>query len=162
MISFPCSTPDSKNAIDTNGPRRCGIGHFSPVSPTPDWSTSQKLSTGTPDYPYIGKYSSGSFAFTLQHCWAFEVPNTEFPPPHIQIPTHDVHLQFEKWARQYGPVYSLILGTKTMIVLSSDAAVKSLLDKKSGIYSDRQEMYVGQGLASGGLRLLMMVSITTP
>lgn len=49
-----------------------------------------------------------------------------------------------------------------MIVLSSDAAVKSLLDKKSGIYSDRQEMYVGQGLASGGLRLLMMVSITTP
>ncbi|KAJ9645508.1 hypothetical protein H2204_001088 [Knufia peltigerae] len=43
-----------------------------------------------------------------------------------------------------------------MIVLSSDAAVKSLLDKKSGIYSDRQEMYVGQGLASGGLRLLMM------
>jgi hypothetical protein len=74
------------------------------------------------------------------------------------MPPQDAHLQFEKWAREYGPVYSLILGTKTLIVLSSDEAVKDLLDKKSGIYSDRQDMYIGQTLCSGGLRFLMMVS----
>jgi hypothetical protein len=74
------------------------------------------------------------------------------------MPSRDAHLQFEKWAREYGPVYSLILGTKTLVVLSSDEAVKDLLDKKSGIYSDRQEMYIGQTLCSGDLRLLMMVS----
>lgn len=74
------------------------------------------------------------------------------------MPTRDAHLQFEKWARQYGPVYSLILGTKTLVVLSSDKAVKDLLDKKSGIYSHRQEMYIGQTLCSGDLRVLMMVS----
>ncbi|KPI40314.1 Fumitremorgin C synthase [Cyphellophora attinorum] len=73
-----------------------------------------------------------------------------------QMPTRDAHLQFEKWAREYGPVYSLMLGTKVMIVLSSDTAVKELLDKRSGIYSDRLDMYVGQTLCSGGLRLLMM------
>jgi hypothetical protein len=73
------------------------------------------------------------------------------------MPTRDAHLQFEKWAREYGPVYSLILGTKTLVVLSSDEAVKDLLDKKSGIYSDRQDMYIGQTLCSGGLRFLMMV-----
>lgn len=73
------------------------------------------------------------------------------------MPKRDAHLQFQKWANEYGPVYSLILGTKTLIVLSSDQAVKDLLDKKSGIYSDRQDMYIGQELCSGGLRILMMV-----
>ncbi|KAF4953618.1 hypothetical protein FGADI_5954 [Fusarium gaditjirri] len=72
------------------------------------------------------------------------------------MPTKDAHLQFRKWADEYGPVYSLILGTKPFIVLSSAQAVKDLLDKKSALYSDRQEMYVGQILGSGGLRLLMM------
>ncbi|ERS95312.1 cytochrome P450 [Sporothrix schenckii 1099-18] len=84
-------------------------------------------------------------------------------PPTIPIlgnihlmPKRDLHLQLRKWADQYGPVFSLILGTQTLIVLSSDQAVKDLLDKKSNIYSDRPELYVGQTLASGGLRLLMM------
>lgn len=52
----------------------------------------------------------------------------------------------------------MILGTKTMIVLSSDEAVKDLLDKRSGNYSDRPDMYIGQTIASGGLRLVVMVS----
>lgn len=76
------------------------------------------------------------------------------------MPTRDAHLQFEKWAREYGPVYSLMLGTKVLIVLSSDEAVKELLDKRSAIYSDRQDMYLGQTLCSGDLRMLMMVSRT--
>ncbi|KAH7194512.1 cytochrome P450, partial [Fusarium oxysporum] len=59
----------------------------------------------------------------------------------IFMPTKDAHLQFRKWADEYGPVYSLILGTKPFIVLSSAQAVKDLLDKKSALYSDRQEMY---------------------
>jgi hypothetical protein len=44
-----------------------------------------------------------------------------------QIPQKNRHLQFEKWARQYGPVYSLILGAKVMIVLNSDQCVKELI-----------------------------------
>lgn len=74
------------------------------------------------------------------------------------MPSKDAHLQFEKWAREYGPIYSLILGTKCLIVLSSDEAVKELLDKRSGIYSHRPELYIGQILCSGDLRMLMMVS----
>lgn len=55
------------------------------------------------------------------------------------------------------PIYSLILGTKTMIVLSSDTAVKDLLDKRSAIYSDRPDMFIGQEIASGNHRLVLMV-----
>ncbi|KAF2828007.1 cytochrome P450 [Ophiobolus disseminans] len=71
------------------------------------------------------------------------------------MPKEKPHLQFKKWAEEYGPVYSLILGTKVMIVLSSDKAVKDLLDRRSGIYSSRPDMYLGR-IASGGLRMLLM------
>ena len=66
-------------------------------------------------------------------------------------------MQFEKWAREYGPIYSLMLGTKVMIVLNSDQAIKDLLDKKGAIYSSRPEAYIAQDVLSGGLRILFMV-----
>lgn len=53
------------------------------------------------------------------------------------MPTRDAHLQFQKSSEEYGPIYSLILGTKTLIVLSSGEAVQNLLDKRSGIYPHR-------------------------
>jgi hypothetical protein len=46
-----------------------------------------------------------------------------------------------------------------MIVLSSDEAVKDLLDRRSSNYSDRPDMFIGQTIASGGLRLVVMVCI---
>ncbi|ETN44005.1 uncharacterized protein HMPREF1541_10870 [Cyphellophora europaea CBS 101466] len=72
------------------------------------------------------------------------------------VPARDAHLQFQKWAQEYGPIYSLMLGTKTFIVLSSDTAVKDLLDRRSNIYSSRPDMFIGMDLASGGLRILLM------
>ncbi|KAK4177156.1 putative cytochrome P450 E-class, group I [Triangularia setosa] len=72
-----------------------------------------------------------------------------------QIPPKNAHVQFKKWAEEYGPVYSLITGTKIMIVLNTDVAIKDLLDKRSNIYSSRPEMYISS-LASGGLRMLLM------
>jgi hypothetical protein len=62
-----------------------------------------------------------------------------------------------RWLNFDRPVYSLLLGTKTTIVLSSDEAVKDLLDRRSGNYSDRPNVYIGQTIASSGLRLVVMV-----
>lgn len=50
------------------------------------------------------------------------------------------------------------MGTKTVIVLSSDVAIKDLLDKRGNIYSDRPDMFISQEVASGGHRLVIMVS----
>ncbi|KAL7623161.1 hypothetical protein AAE478_006842 [Parahypoxylon ruwenzoriense] len=72
-----------------------------------------------------------------------------------QMPKEKGHLQFQKWAEEYGPVYSLILGTQVMIVLSSDKAIKDLLDKRSSNYSSRPEMYLANTV-SGGFRMLLM------
>lgn len=57
------------------------------------------------------------------------------------------------------PIYSLMLGTRQFIVLSGDTDIKELLDKRGNIYSDRPEMFIGQKIASGNLRLVLMVSI---
>ncbi|KAM0251917.1 hypothetical protein ACHAQJ_007932 [Trichoderma viride] len=73
-----------------------------------------------------------------------------------QMPKKHAHLQFQKWAEEYGPVYSLMLGTKVAIVLSSDVAVKDLLDKRNSIYSARPELYMAQNIMSGGYRPLFM------
>ncbi|KAF7166314.1 hypothetical protein CNMCM6106_002172 [Aspergillus hiratsukae] len=72
------------------------------------------------------------------------------------MPVSKPHLQLQQWAKEYGPIYSLILGTKTMVVLSSDTVVKELLDKRSANYSDRPDMFIGQRIASGNLRLVVM------
>lgn len=90
----------------------------------------------------------------------------DFPPgpPTLPIignlhlmPKRQGHHQFKRWAEEYGPIYSLMLGpSQVMVVLSSDQAIKDLLDKRSGIYSSRPEMYLGQ-IVSGGLRMLLMV-----
>jgi hypothetical protein len=56
-------------------------------------------------------------------------------------------------------VYSVMLGTKPHIILSSDVAIKDLLDKRGNIYSDRPDLYISQRVASGGHRLVVMVSI---
>lgn len=44
-----------------------------------------------------------------------------------------------------------------MVVLSSDQAIKDLLDKRSNIYSSRTDQYLGK-IVSGNLRLVHMVS----
>jgi hypothetical protein len=75
------------------------------------------------------------------------------------MPKEKAHLQFQIWAEEYGPVYSLTLGTKVMVVLNTDQAVKDLLDKRSGIYSSRPDMYISR-IAGGGMRFSLMVCPT--
>lgn len=105
----------------------------------------------------------------FQQCYKIGHRPSNYPPgpPTLpllgnlhQIPSEKRHLQFEKWARQYGPIYSLILGTKVMIVLNSDLAIKELIDRRGAIYSSRPEAYIAQNVLSGGLRVLFMVRLT--
>ncbi|KAK7180398.1 hypothetical protein DPSP01_001825 [Paraphaeosphaeria sporulosa] len=73
-----------------------------------------------------------------------------------QIPAAKAWHQFKAWADEYGPIYSLMLGPSTvMIVLSSDEAVKELLDRRSGNFSSRPPLYIGQ-MISGWMRMLLM------
>ncbi|KAI5306838.1 hypothetical protein KEM56_006862 [Ascosphaera pollenicola] len=72
-----------------------------------------------------------------------------------QIPKDNAWLQYQRWAQEYGPIYSLMYGTRVRIILSSDQAVKDLLDKRSHIYSGRPSMYIGQDIISAGKRAFL-------
>ena len=72
-----------------------------------------------------------------------------------QIPKKGAHFQFSKWAKEYGEIYTLKLGTGTAAVITSKRLVKELIDKKSSIYSERPKSYVAK-LISGGDHILLM------
>ncbi|KAH9909671.1 cytochrome P450 [Xylariomycetidae sp. FL2044] len=69
-----------------------------------------------------------------------------------QMPKSKVHIQFQKWAEEYGPVFSLIIGSQVVVVLNSNSAVIDLLEKRSAIYSSRPSFHLSKEVASGGLR----------
>ncbi|KAJ9603323.1 hypothetical protein H2200_012101 [Cladophialophora chaetospira] len=59
-----------------------------------------------------------------------------------QLPKKDMHVQHLKWAQEYGPIFSLKLGSQTVIVLASGAMIKRLVDKRSGNYADRPSLFM--------------------
>ena len=58
---------------------------------------------------------------------------------------------------EFRPVFSLVLGTRVVVVLSSDVAVKVLLDKRNKIYASRPKSYI-RDIATGRLVFGFMVS----
>ncbi|KAI5889194.1 cytochrome P450 [Schizophyllum commune H4-8] len=55
----------------------------------------------------------------------------------LQVPTKDVFQRFTEWAREFGEIFSLKVGPSTIVVLSSPAALRDVLDKQSAYTSDR-------------------------
>ncbi|OAG38748.1 hypothetical protein AYO21_07101 [Fonsecaea monophora] len=64
--------------------------------------------------------------------------------------------QFQKWAHEYGPIYSIKLGVQTMIVLSDGKVVKELIDKRSASTNERGPHYIAHDLLGNGQRILQM------
>ncbi|KAF9010844.1 cytochrome P450 [Cyathus striatus] len=62
------------------------------------------------------------------------------PPPYPiigNIPSIPLHFQFTKWAKQYGDVHTVKLGSLTMIVMSSVEAIRHIIEKNTALTSDR-------------------------
>ncbi|KAJ7621451.1 cytochrome P450 [Roridomyces roridus] len=70
------------------------------------------------------------------------------------FPTECAHFRFTEWARQYGGFYSLKIGPGTTVVLTDPAAVKVLMDQRSGNTVDRPAMHVAD-CVTGGLNTVL-------
>ncbi|KND93031.1 Fumitremorgin C synthase, partial [Tolypocladium ophioglossoides CBS 100239] len=73
-----------------------------------------------------------------------------------QIPRKGSYLKFTEWAKQYGGLYSLKLGSGTAVVVTDRRIIKELIDKKSAKYSDRPTSYVSGNIMTSGDHLLVM------
>ncbi|KII94757.1 hypothetical protein PLICRDRAFT_693091 [Plicaturopsis crispa FD-325 SS-3] len=67
----------------------------------------------------------------------------------LAFPTEHAHLKMTQWAKTYGDIYSLKLGSSTVIVISSAAAVKSLIDKRGATTSDRPSSHMVEYVTDG-------------
>ncbi|KAI0793048.1 cytochrome P450 [Irpex lacteus] len=61
------------------------------------------------------------------------------------LPRVFAHFQFSAWARQYGDIYSLKVASGTIVVISSAAAFREVIDKNSGITADRPPTFCRHG-----------------
>ncbi|PPQ98484.1 hypothetical protein CVT26_013885 [Gymnopilus dilepis] len=62
-------------------------------------------------------------------------------------------LQFEGWAREFGPCFSLNLAGHTVIVINSFKAANDLLNQRSNIYSDRPHLALTGEILTGGMHI---------
>ncbi|KAK7457806.1 hypothetical protein VKT23_010148 [Stygiomarasmius scandens] len=60
------------------------------------------------------------------------------------FPTEFAFFKFTEWARKYGDIYSLKVGTDTVVVATSMKVVKELIDQQSGLTCDRPKSYMAE------------------
>ncbi|PPQ67730.1 LOW QUALITY PROTEIN: hypothetical protein CVT25_009336 [Psilocybe cyanescens] len=87
------------------------------------------------------------FSRTLVQSWRFSSKNPPYPPgPPTRgllegnlkdIPTSQPWLTYTQWGKEYGELVHFRIYGQHTIVLNSFEAVKSLLEQRSNIYSDR-------------------------
>ncbi|KAK7040215.1 hypothetical protein VNI00_010021 [Paramarasmius palmivorus] len=58
------------------------------------------------------------------------------------FPTKYPHYRFTEWARQYGTIYSLKIGSQTAVVLNTMEHVRELLDRRNATTANRPRNYV--------------------
>ena len=61
-----------------------------------------------------------------------------------QIPKLFQYMQMHAWAKEYGPIMGLKLGTQNLIVLNDASVVYELLVKRANSFSERAGMYIAQ------------------
>ncbi|KAF2200671.1 cytochrome P450 [Delitschia confertaspora ATCC 74209] len=58
----------------------------------------------------------------------------------LQLPKKSPWIQFEKWSKVYGPIFTIWIGRKPTVVLSDPVIAAELLEKRSNKYSSRPRM----------------------
>jgi len=63
---------------------------------------------------------------------------------------------YAQWFKQYGPIYRVIYGQQTLIMLGDNETVRNLFDKRSSIYSSRRRLPMAFECVAKGLHPVFM------
>ncbi|SCZ89951.1 BZ3500_MvSof-1268-A1-R1_Chr1-3g01685 [Microbotryum saponariae] len=74
----------------------------------------------------------------------------------FMLPKSRPWVKMEEWTRELGPIYTLKLGSQTVVVVGRAPVAMDLLDKRSAIYSSRPRLIMTSDLVSRGLRMTFM------
>ncbi|KXS98466.1 hypothetical protein AC578_8058 [Pseudocercospora eumusae] len=103
---------------------------------------------------------------TVRILYEYTIRDRKLPPGPRRLPLignlHQVPaagqlpwLVYHKWAKQYGPIYSLQFGGTTFIVISSAEIARDLLDRRGSKYSDRLESVMAGEILTKGNHILL-------
>ncbi|KAG9310273.1 cytochrome P450 [Chiua virens] len=81
------------------------------------------------------------------------------PPGHWlignAIPRENQSQQFAAWISQYGPIISLRIGPKTMIIIGRYKESVDIMEKEGGLLADRPRAVAAGEILSRGLRMIL-------
>ncbi|KAG7439842.1 cytochrome P450 [Guyanagaster necrorhizus] len=84
------------------------------------------------------------------------------PPCHwpfgTELPEKFPFLQYEEWAKTYGPIFSLRKGTQTFIVIGRYDAAVEIMENQWSSLMDRPRLIAASDIMSGGMRILFLSS----
>ncbi|KAL1900977.1 hypothetical protein Sste5346_002040 [Sporothrix stenoceras] len=122
----------------------------------PDWVPPQYLDMATRSPSLTAALAVGIFLFFRLLTMGRREKGLPPGPPTLpvlgnlhQIPTSGLHAKFIEWGEKFGGVFSLKMGSGTMIVLYDRQAVHDLVDKKGVIYSERPRDHVADIVTHG-------------
>ena len=72
----------------------------------------------------------------------------------FDIPKSQPWIQFQKWSKQYGPMYTLWIGRKPALIVSDPNIAVDLMEKRSNKYSSRPRMVVMGEIYNGNSSIL--------
>ena len=72
----------------------------------------------------------------------------------LDIPKSQPWLQFEKWSKEYGPVFTIWIGRKPTLIVSDPHTAVDLMEKRSNKYSSRPRMVVMGEVYNGNSSIL--------
>ncbi|KAJ9608385.1 hypothetical protein H2200_007373 [Cladophialophora chaetospira] len=67
-------------------------------------------------------------------------------------------LAFQKWAKEFGPIFKVTIGSQTIISVNDPKLAKELFEKRGGKFSSRNSPHVGSELLSQGRRIAFIPS----
>lgn len=73
----------------------------------------------------------------------------------LSMPKEHSFRQFHAWRQEYGPIFRLMAGKDTIIVLGDQATAHELLNKRSANYSDRPRLPMASDLLCKGDHMLI-------
>ncbi|KAI0088576.1 cytochrome P450 [Irpex rosettiformis] len=77
-------------------------------------------------------------------------PRLPFLGNALQVPRQFQFIQFNEWSKKYGPIFSLDVPGKHIVVLSTFKVAADILDRHSNIYNGRPRFIMSNEILSGG------------
>ena len=104
----------------------------------------------------IARAAWTSYSFNKKYKFPNRMPGWPIVGNTFQVPPYHQGPWAHETAKKYGEMFTCHIGANDWVFLNSSRVVNDLLEKRSGIYSSRQEFPMAQGVISGNNRILLM------